>query len=473
MGAAFKDLLKSFPIVEEMNKVEKRIIVSDIEKGLDVSVYLDRFEQDGYGNVSLDGNWLLRSIFIKYGIEIATQCKWFSCERLRKIDGGNNLGLYLNEEVSDYQIRAIESGLSVGIDLLPLAKDGCPYEHLMELVILKEKGIEPEEYVQRIRNFLKEDAHTTPRPINYICSVLEKLFPDSYEEISFETLKQIVRDELLCDYDPNFIPEIEHYPGYYWREMYGADDVFSDIEKMFSKSKEVKYRLFRGTTIDASDKFLVYGYVRDFSCYKSDFLLEMKHNSVLEMAHAGDPVAQYELAKMLDDQYEDKMITDKDAALGWYKKSAEQGNLDAQYSMGAKLLRSNPSLAAHYFRMAADHGCSKSKYKLALMFIKGKGVEKDLNQAIQLFVESSEVEAKVALGKIYYSGYGVEENKRTALKMWTIAAESGDVAAQCTIGEMYLKGDGIQKDIVLAKKYLGMAKKGGSRRAKVLLDSIK
>ncbi|PKK67943.1 HCP-like protein, partial [Rhizophagus irregularis] len=66
-------------------------------------------------------------------------------------------------------------------------------------------------------------------------------------------------------------------------------------------------------------------------------------------------------------------------------------------------------------------------------------------------------EAKVRYGDCLYNGKGVEKNVSEALKYFEKAAEDGHKVAMYTVGNMYYNGIGCTKDIEKAKYYMKLA----------------
>jgi hypothetical protein len=60
--------------------------------------------------------------------------------------------------------------------------------------------------------------------------------------------------------------------------------------------------------------------------------------------------------------------------------------------------------------------------------------------------EQGNVDAQFGLGAMYTNGQGVAKDERTAVLWYTKAAEQGDAGAQYTLGVMYANGQGVAKD---------------------------
>jgi TPR repeat protein len=60
--------------------------------------------------------------------------------------------------------------------------------------------------------------------------------------------------------------------------------------------------------------------------------------------------------------------------------------------------------------------------------------------------EQENIEAQFNLGNMYYKGKGVQQNFKQAAVWYRKAAEQGDAAAQFNLGLMYRNGEGVQQD---------------------------
>ena len=77
-------------------------------------------------------------------------------------------------------------------------------------------------------------------------------------------------------------------------------------------------------------------------------------------------------------------------ALKWYHKASEQGDLDAQSSLGfmyakGRGVRKDVSMAAKWYRKAAERGHAQAQSGLARMYAMGEGVPKDCVEAHKWF----------------------------------------------------------------------------------------
>jgi TPR repeat protein len=71
--------------------------------------------------------------------------------------------------------------------------------------------------------------------------------------------------------------------------------------------------------------------------------------------------------------------------------------------------------------------------------------------------EQGDIQAQFSLGFMYHKGQGVAQNYTKAVEWYSKAAEQGDAFAQFTLGFMYLSGLGVAQDNVLAYKWFNLA----------------
>lgn len=120
----------------------------------------------------------------------------------------------------------------------------------------------------------------------------------------------------------------------------------------------------------------------------------------------------------------------------------------------------------------AGHDCVYSQCLLGIMYEKGLGVKKDINQSMDWYRKAADkgfADAQFRLGQIYYIGQDVKRDPVEAAKWLNKAAEQGVVEAQYYIGRMNLKGDGVPKDVQKARRWLHLAADRGIADANVLL----
>ena len=104
-------------------------------------------------------------------------------------------------------------------------------------------------------------------------------------------------------------------------------------------------------------------------------------------AQQGDPVAQYDLGnRYYGGEPELKIEQQLNKAAEWFRKSADGGNVEAQYRLGVMNSHGEGMVqdyteAAKWFRKAANQGHVRAQYELASLLLRGLGVPEDYSEA--------------------------------------------------------------------------------------------
>ncbi len=121
------------------------------------------------------------------------------------------------------------------------------------------------------------------------------------------------------------------------------------------------------------------------------------------------------------------------------KAAAEKGDPEQQfqlgniYSNGLLGAPRNNAEAAVWYRKAAEQGHSDAQYSLGLCYAAGKGVTKSFIEAAKWHLKAAEQgnpKAQYALGEYNREGYGGAKNFVQACKWYRLAAEQGDADAR-------------------------------------------
>lgn len=156
--------------------------------------------------------------------------------------------------------------------------------------------------------------------------------------------------------------------------------------------------------------------------------LVSRYKKILPKAEAGDVVAQFDVASMLE--HGDGVKKDVRSSVAWYKKAAEQGHSEAQFHMGW--------LYANGIGLRQDYHAAAKWYRLAATF-------------------NNNTDAQFRLGELHFNGRGVEHDYGKAIQYYTKAASKGHAAAQYLLGAMYVEGWGVKRDLIVAYMWLKMA----------------
>ncbi|NBT49301.1 MAG: sel1 repeat family protein [Actinobacteria bacterium] len=154
-------------------------------------------------------------------------------------------------------------------------------------------------------------------------------------------------------------------------------------------------------------------------------------HELVQRAEAGDANAQYHLGvycesyALIMPTISNETATAKNLKLEqaayWYRKSAEQGNMDAQYNLGLK-----------WYTKAEEQGDKRSQARLGFCYFWGHGVKQDLKEAVKWYTKSAEqgdVKAQCYLANCYENGLGVPKDKKEAIKWYTKALD-GDTGGE-------------------------------------------
>ena len=103
--------------------------------------------------------------------------------------------------------------------------------------------------------------------------------------------------------------------------------------------------------------------------------------------------------------------------------------------------------AIELYRRAAELGDAEAQYKLGKMLYSGKGVEKSTEEAMRLFRLSAEQgyeSAEFRLGAAYQLGWDIEKDEGLAFYWYKRSAEHGNVKAMLYIGYYFETGYGTE-----------------------------
>lgn len=182
------------------------------------------------------------------------------------------------------------------------------------------------------------------------------------------------------------------------------------------------------------------------------FSEETSFDETKTKAEAGDAEAQNNLGKM----YNEGSGVNKDInqARDWFKKSAEQGNVNGEVSLGKWYLAKDKKDNGDYneilkwFRKAAEQGCAEAQIQLGTMSHDGVGTGRDIAAAIKWYRKAADqgnTDALERLGHMYDDGDGVPANGQEAAKYYRLAVYAGSTGCQKLMGDLYAKGGGILK----------------------------
>ena len=240
---------------------------------------------------------------------------------------------------------------------------------------------------------------------------------------------------------------------------------------------------------------------------KENTMSDQNTRSISELqqqANNGDVQAQFDLALCYANGGE--IEQDANLALEWATKSAEQGLMEAQVSLGLfyflnqdravilnnilafwhkdeldlrsfqfvwqtkrglKWMNSDDNLAFIWLKKAASQSNTEAQYWLAYCYSEGIGVDQNDHLAFEWFKKSAEqevAESKYLLAQYYLEGKGTEQNTELAFKWLTHVAEQtekGHISsthnrykavpeALILLGDLYKEGKYVEQNHALA-----------------------
>jgi len=187
----------------------------------------------------------------------------------------------------------------------------------------------------------------------------------------------------------------------------------------------VMYRLGEG--VEANDKKAFHWYER--------------------AAQLGYGVAQLTLAKL----YEEGVGVEQDdnSAQIWYLKAANQYDPEAQFHLADFYQSRNQyAQAVYYYRKSSDQGHINAQYALAINLLSGMGVIKDEVKAQQLFLEASQAghaKAQLQLGQLLLAN-----DQTTKAKKWlTKASEQQQETATILLQDLETLAQSKEEELAL------------------------
>lgn len=126
------------------------------------------------------------------------------------------------------------------------------------------------------------------------------------------------------------------------------------------------------------------------------------------------------------------VAVDKQKARNYYRMAAEKGDVNAQIQYGYILETEdfNMKEALKWYQKSADQGNMIAQYNLGQMYRSGNGVEVDYEKALKYYKKAADqgyADAMNCLGFMYEKGLGVNSNINTAYQWYQAAADAGNV----------------------------------------------
>ena len=200
---------------------------------------------------------------------------------------------------------------------------------------------------------------------------------------------------------------------------------------------------------------------------------------LIKQAEEGDLDAQLSLGYLY--LYGDKGIESDDVkSVRYYSMAAAQNDMVAINNLGSLYysgigVDKDVGKAVELFKKASSLGNTESSLNLAFILLTGSGIRKDPAQAVNLFSKAAAVgnpTAQFMLGYAYYKGFVVQKNDKKAFDLVKAAADAGYADAQYILALMYLDGFGTTKNYGNAVRQFEKAAQQGNVEAMMTLAEI-
>ncbi|PUE66576.1 tetratricopeptide repeat protein [Arcobacter caeni] len=138
-------------------------------------------------------------------------------------------------------------------------------------------------------------------------------------------------------------------------------------------------------------------------------------------------------------------------ALGAYKELVEQNNPQAMHELALIYLKGdgiakNINKAQELLKKASDLGNAESTYILAKLYLSNKTIFFDEKKAYNTFVDAANqnhAKAQLMIGRFFLLGEIVSKDYEKALHYFKLASKQKEYEANCYIAYMYASGTGV------------------------------
>jgi|HubBroStandDraft_3_1064219.scaffolds.fasta_scaffold65323_2 TPR repeat protein len=266
----------------------------------------------------------------------------------------------------------------------------------------------------------------------------------------------------------NRVPQSDELAAKWYRKA--ADQGNADAEN----SLGVMYRLGQGVNRDKEEAVRWYRKAAKLGNSQAMFNMGVSYyNGDGVPSNAGTAYAWFLLAQEAGSAAAEDAVT----------RSAEEGGrmgtpdaflqIGEMYEKGADLPQSD-SEAVKWYRKAADAN-PLARVRLAAMFINGRGVPRDYEQATVLCQSAARqnyAPGQFCVGYIHEHGLGSQADPKEAAKWYRLASAGGNVPAMMVLGEMYSKGEGMGLDRPEACYFFFLAARKGALDAKTRAQAL-
>jgi TPR repeat protein len=127
------------------------------------------------------------------------------------------------------------------------------------------------------------------------------------------------------------------------------------------------------------------------------------------------------------------------------------------------------------FKRSGEQGNINAQYNIGFMYLRGQGVSQDDQEAAKWFrkaAEQGQLDAQTFLGALYADGQDVPQYYHAAAQWFCKAAGQGHAVAQYFLGQLHSEGLGVPQDYVQAYLWFSLSATQGYEEAALARDKI-
>ena len=188
-------------------------------------------------------------------------------------------------------------------------------------------------------------------------------------------------------------------------------------------------------------------------------------------AAQGHPEAEYNLGIHFWNEGQE------DEAVEWFRKGAEHGDAGSQVELGGAYrdgigVPRDLVLSHKWFLAAAEQGDANGQYLVAVSFAdRPDGAKKSFVWCQRAYAQGHALSAMM-IATAYERGRGVEKNEEQAVAFFRFAAEQGHVDGMRALACHFRDGRGVAKDAVEQRAWLEKAAATGDDHARWALEDM-
>ncbi|MGN7437227.1 MAG: tetratricopeptide repeat protein [Alcanivorax sp.] len=127
-------------------------------------------------------------------------------------------------------------------------------------------------------------------------------------------------------------------------------------------------------------------------------------------------------------------------------------------------------------KVMSDGNDPEAQFELGKLYMSGKGVDKDINEGLNLFMKSASAgysKSQHVIGKLYRDGLYLKQSETNAREWFEKAAKQGYWVAQYDLAALYARYRSNKEAMILAYAWFDVLDKRGHPKAHKGRDEIK